>query len=99
MDFEAHTTGKDLLVKGLADARVTLAQEAHIDRQTLGGAHHLVHIPASRCDSSTVRAVSGTDTTADQSGDTIRETVVSLLWRDEVNVAVDTGCGKNQMFT
>ena len=55
-------------------------------------------IPRTRGTGCCIRARGGTGTSAEHSRDAGHQGIVDLLWADEMNVPIDTSCGRNLAF-
>ena len=97
MTFEAHRTGFDLLDQRLLAVAVALAEKTDIDRQAFAGAEHHSNIVRARRHRRGIGAVGGAGAAADQRRRSIGECRIGLLWRDEMDVRVDTRRGEDQV--
>ena len=95
VELEADGAGGDLLLQGLGQAGVALAQQADIDRQGLRRLEHAVDIPGPRGAGGGVGAGGGAGAAANQGGDAGHEGVLHLLGTDEVDVTVDGAGGED----
>ena len=99
VNLQAAGSRLDLLNKRFLARAVTLAQETYIYRQTLGRLQHGLDVPATRGDGSAVTAVAWPYTATKQRCYTVAQGCIGLLWRDEVNVAIDSSRCEDKVLT
>ncbi len=98
MQLQAAGARQNLLGQRLARGGVSLPQESEVHRPRFGRAKHLFQIPAARRAGGRVGAGGRTGSAADHGGGAVRQRLVDLLRRDEVDVSIDRAGGDDLAF-
>ena len=98
VNLQTAGTRRNLLLDRFTARAVTLAQKADIHRHCLRRLKHLLDIPHARGDGRTIGAIGRTYTASDEGCDTITQCRLRLLWRDEVNVTINSRCGEDEVL-
>ena len=98
VDLQTARARLDLLDHRSCGRTVTLAEQTHIDGQTLERTQDHLDRPAPRSDCGSVSSVGGANASAKERRDTATQCVVGLLGRDDVYVTVDTACREDQVL-
>jgi hypothetical protein len=95
VQLQAHGPGADLLLQGLGQAGVALAQEAQVHRQPLCRLEHAPDVPGSRCTGGGVGPGRRPRAPAQHGGDPGHQGLLHLLGADEVDMGVDGTGGED----
>jgi len=98
VELQAARSGADLFLQRCGGGRVALSEEAEIYRPGVRRFQHASEVPGSRRARRGVRAGRGTSPAADHRCCAVRERLIDLLRRNEMNVAVDCSRGDDHVF-
>ncbi len=97
MALHAHRARLDLLDQGCLAMPMPLAEDADVDRPVFECTQHHGDVAGARRDGGRIGTVRGTCSAPDQRRGAVRQRRLRLLRRNEVDVRVDAGGGKNQV--
>ncbi|MNM80913.1 hypothetical protein D3C81_928960 [compost metagenome] len=99
MQLEADGTGLDLFDQRLGQAGVTLAGQADVHREGIGGLEHARQVPRPGGACGRIGAGGRSGAATDHGGDAAHQCLFDLLRADEVDVGVDAAGGEDHAFT
>ena len=98
VQLQPDGAGADLLLERRRQARVALAEQTKVHRQSLERLIHALDVPGSGRARGGVGAGGRSRAAANHGGDAAHERVLRLLRTDEVDVRIDAAGGQNQAF-
>ncbi|MNF83857.1 hypothetical protein D3C84_661930 [compost metagenome] len=98
MQLEADGTGLDLFDQRLRQAGVTLAGQADVHREGIGGLEHARQVPRPGGACGRIGAGGRSGAATDHGGDAAHQCLFDLLRADEVDVGVDAAGGEDHAF-
>src|SRR6266849_3212947 len=96
--FEAASTSTQLFCQGFVCRSGALAQETEVHRPAFSSLEHTCDIPCSGCAGGGVRTRCRSGASTDHGGNAVRNRLVYLLGRDEVDMTVDPSRRHQHIF-